>query len=242
MPRLGGPVLVSGLDFYAEETTASHTIGARAYTDDGREFRYVKAGGTTLVAGNLLQSSAEDTQFDEMAVPTAVAIGATDIGVTLGSTLTTKDLFTGGFLVITSSTGIGQTFTILSNTAAAGAATCTFSVLEPVRVALTTSSKVTVRRNPYQQVIVFPTTSTGMPVGFASKAITAASFGWIASHGITAALSDATVTANDAQGLTYSAGTAGAVTAVVAANTEVARSLVVANVSAKTFPAFALLD
>lgn len=242
MPRSSAPALITGTDFYSEETNPSTNIGALAWTDDGRAFRYVLAGASALVAGDLQQTQAEDTNFNQMAVQAAAAVGVKEISITLGSTATTANLFDGGILTIDTAPGLGQVFTILSHEVKDAAATCKFTVLEPVMVALTTSSKATVRANPFKKVIIFPTTSTGMPVGGAIKAITAAKYGWIQSHGMGGALSDATVTANDAQGLAPSAGTAGAVTQVVAAGTEVGRSLALATISAAVTPIFWTLD
>jgi uncharacterized protein YdeI (BOF family) len=242
MPRSSSFGIITGVDFYSEETNPSVNVGSLQWSDDGRAFRYVLAGGSSLVKGNLLQATAEDTQFDEMAVQAAAAVGATTIAVTLGSTATTASLFVGGFMTITTTPGLGQTFTILAHDVAAGAATCNFTVLEPVQTALTTSSKATVRKNPYSGVIQQPTTHTAMAVGFATRAVTNAKYGWIQTHGITAGLSDATVTAAATMGLSPSVTTAGCVTKHVNQDQYVGRSLVAVNVSAKTFPVFAQLD
>lgn len=192
-------------------------LGQLAFDGFGNRFRYSKVGGSNLVAANLLQEPAEDTQFVSMSVPAAVAIGQTDITVTNGTTTVSTDDFVGGRLTISTSTGIGQSFYILSHTTGTSGAAITYTVDRPLLVALTTSSKVSVRKNPYNGVIQYPvTTQTGGAVGFALLASTAAYYTWIQSGGDTAVLFDTgTNTSNGATGIAPSAAVAGSVAPVL---------------------------
>lgn len=243
MPRVASFPTISSLDLYSEETNASTNVGALYLTDDGKMFRYALAGGTTLVNGHLLQAPAEDTAFSHMAVQAAAAIGATTIAVTLGGTSTTANLFNGGVLVIDAGASqLGQVFTIVSHDVATNGTTCNFQVLEKVQVALTTSGFATVKQNPYMSVIDQPTTHTGVAVGGAVHAITTLKYGYIQTHGVGAALSDATVTAATTMGLSPSVTTAGTVTKHVNQDQYVGRSLVAVNVSARVYPMFWQLD
>lgn len=242
MPRVSPFPTISSIDLYKDEANASTNVGQLYLTDDGRKFRYVKGGGVDLVNGNLLQASAEDTQFNNMAVQAAAAVGATTIAITLGSTATTANLFNGGVLTIDTTPGLGQVFTIVSHDVATGAATCNFVVLEPVQVALTTSSKVTVRANPYMNVIQQPTTHTAAAVGGAVHIIPTTKFGFIQSGGMGGALTDATVTAATTMGLSPSVSTAGCVTKHVNQDQYIGRSLVAVNVSARVMPVVWQID
>ena len=47
-----------------------------------------------------------------------------------------------------------------------------------IRVALTTSSQVTLTKHPYKDVIICPTTLTGAPVGASLMAVTANYYFW----------------------------------------------------------------
>jgi len=186
MALLAGETVIEAQDLYTASSSPQHTLGQLALDTFGNRYRYVKNGASALTTGNLLQEPAEDTQFHAMAVQANVAIGAYKIPVTLGTTAVTANLFDGGILFVASGTGIGQQFRILSHTVAAASSTCTFTVDRKVAIALTTagSSTITVRKNPYNGVIVYPaTTQTGGAVGVALYAMPASKYGWIQSGG-----------------------------------------------------------
>lgn len=245
MPRVSSLPLITSLDLFKYESNPSTNVGQLAMTDDGRMFRYVKAGGSALVRGNLIQESATDTNFKDMAVQAAVAVGGTTIPVTLGGTAVTANQFNGGLLVISSGSAmLGQVFTITSHdvqTSTSG--TCNFNVQEQVQVALTTSATATVIANPYTAVIQFPaTTATGLAVGGAVSPIPANNYGWIQTHGMGTALGDSTASTAAAMSLSPSTATAGAVTKGITLQQVVGVSMYVATVSAKNEPVFWTLD
>lgn len=210
--------IITAQDIFAQGTTSPYAkVGQLAVDVWGNRYRYVKAGLAALVAGNLLQESAEDTQFVSMAVPSAVVIGATQITVTNGTTTVAAGDFVDGLLTVSTSTGIGQSFHIISHTTGTSGAAITYNVDRPVLVALTTSSKVSVRKNPYDGVIQYPvTTQTGGAVGFARIANTLSTYGYIQSGGDTPCLFDnGTNTSNGATGIAPSAAVAGSVAPVL---------------------------
>jgi hypothetical protein len=231
---------VTSIGLHASESVASQALGQRGEDKYGRKFRYVKAGGTALVEGNLLQSPAHVTDFTGMAVAVAAAVGATQVTVTLGSTAATKDQFAGGELVVSEAAGIGQVFKIVGNTAASASASCVVYLEEPIRTALTTSSKATLHLNDYNGVIVSPTTRTGKTVGVAIFAIPASKYGWIQTGGPSAALSDATVPVLGG-GVSPSTTTAGCVTKAVTLLERIGTAPVL-GVSAKVSPIFLEID
>ena len=197
---------------YDESATQQEKLGQLYISPSGEKYRYVKAGGSALVTGTLLQESAEDVQFRSMAVAAAAAIGATQVSVTLGSTATTANMFDEGYAYIESSTGIGQAFRIKAHTVASGAATCVFTLDRPLKIALTTSSQFTARKNPYKGVIINPTTMTGGVIGVALYAMTASYFGWVQTGGDCPVLFDTGTNTSDAvTGLGPSAAVAGSV-------------------------------
>lgn len=237
-----GVPMVSSVNFYTEETNPSTVIGARSQTQDGRLFRYVLAGATTLVVGTLQQSVAEDTTYKDMAVQAAAAIGATVIPVTLGATATTLNQLVGGMLVVSVTPGIGQFSRIVAHDVAAGAATCNFTIDDPLVTALTTSSKVTTYPSVFSKVVQAPTTQTGIPVGVAVKAVTNAKYGWLQTHATGACLGDATASAAAAMAVSQSVTTAGAVTKRVTLTPQVGWSIPVATVSARVEPLWLTID
>ena len=199
---------------YDESQYQNHRLGELYVDPWGRKFRYVQAGAVALATGHLLQEAAEDTNYRSMVAQAAVAINDTMIPVTLGGTAVTANQFEGGDLVVESSTGLGQAFKIVRHdvqTSTTG--TCKFYVDRAVKVALTTSSQVSVRKNSYDGVIDFPVTPTGAPVGVALYAMTIAYYGWIQSGGDVPVLYDnQTNSAADESGLIPSRDVAGSVT------------------------------
>lgn len=220
MSSLTGPVLAEYQDLFSTSTTAGGpngglNLGAKAYTGDGREFRFCLAGGTTLVPGKLQQSSAENTGWENLAVA-AAAIGATSITTTTTLTVT-ANAWTGGFAMITTGTGVGYQYKIKSNPAVTGAVV-TLQLEDPILVALDTSSRVDIIASPYNGVVVNPASATAAPVGVAIFAVTNAQYGWIQVAGASNVLADGTLTVGNL--VVASNGTAGAVENAVNASTE----------------------
>src|SRR3990167_9294804 len=122
MAGLSGPVIVAGQDLYSSSSLQAHALGAVGIDKLGRKYRYAKAGASALVVGNVIQSPARDTQFTDMAVASAAAIGDLTLPLTNGTTTTTLDMFKGGTAVVSVTPGLGQVFTITGNTVATSGA------------------------------------------------------------------------------------------------------------------------
>jgi len=168
-------------------------LGTKVVVGDGREFRYVKAGATALVAGKVYDSPAQSTDNANIAVVLGTA-GATQITVTLGSTAATVNQYAGGQVIINDEDGQGFTYSIKSHPAADAAASLVLTLEddEPIVTALTTSSQATLVANVYNGVIIHASTETGIPVGVAVTNITAAQYGWIQTRGPVSCLCGAT--------------------------------------------------
>lgn len=170
----GPQVVAQGL--FVDSSLQKHRLGEVVHSNDGRAFRYAKAGASALVAGNLQQASVEDTG-DQDLTPAAAAIGDTSIVFT--STVTVDaNQYAEGFASITTSAGVGYVYSIAGH-AAYSAAAPTINLAEPINVALTTSSRVDLCKNPYDGVIIAPTAETAVQVGVAVIALTAAQYGWL---------------------------------------------------------------
>lgn len=221
LPRfaeLSGIGLLSGLDVYASETNPSQRLG-QMHISARKMFRYVKADpSNALVVGNLLQHPAIDTNFDDMAVPAAVAAGADAVGagvtITNGATTVAAGDFKGGSLVVSVTPGLDEEYSILDNGAAGNGANLTLFLDRKIRTAWTTSTKVTLRKL-FNGVIQAPTTLTGAVAGVAIYAIPAGQYGWIQTAGMCGVLSDNSTGAVGSL-LSNSAATAGAVGVFVA--------------------------
>lgn len=209
MSSFSSPPQALGLDLYESSTTQAHRIGERAETSDGRVFRYARVGASTLVAGNVVQSPAQVTTHKAM-TPAAAALGATSVTATLGATnAVTENQYADGYLIVAITPGNGYAYRISSHPAAAASAACVFTLSEPINVALTTSSRVSLQANPCKGVIQAPTTLTGTPAGVAVFPALANEYCWIQTRGLAPVLTAGTPAVGAAVGVPGSA--AGAV-------------------------------
>lgn len=184
MSTLKSNLLVTPQELFTTSSTQGTDLGALATTGDGRYFRYFLNGGVTTVVGKVYQGPAEDATNQSPAgglSVAAAAIGATSVTTTTTVTLA-ANLLAGGFMSVAISSGLGQNLKIKGNTAATAAVT-TFTLEDPLAVALTTSSKIVVHKNPYDGCVVAPGTLTAAPVGVSPFAVTNAQYGWMQTHG-----------------------------------------------------------
>ncbi len=122
----------------------------------------------------------------------AAAIGATSL-VSTSSVTVTANQYTGGYALITAGTGVGYQYQIGTHAAFTSAAP-TFSLVDPILIALDTTSRIDLIVNPYASVIINPSAASGMPVGVAVVATPSAGYGWVQCRGVANVLADGTVT------------------------------------------------
>lgn len=209
-------------NLFESSTTALLSLGERVATQDGRAYRYAYAGAVALVPGTLLQAPAEITNHENLA-PAAAAIGATQVTVTLGATAVTANQYAGGYLMVTVTPGQGYQYLIASHPAAALSTTVVLTLSDPIQVALTTSSRCDLVANPYNGVVINPTTATSAPIGVAVYPLPINTYGWIQVSGAACVLADGTVTVGT--NLVASNGTAGAVEATTGVQAGIGEAL-----------------
>lgn len=227
---------------FSSSATMRHQLGEKFVTGDGRKFRYVKAGASALVVGNVIQAPAQVTTHDQL-TPVAAAVGATQISVALDATNdATLNQYAGGWAVIDTTPGLGYAYPISGHPLIAASATGIFSLAMPIQVALTTSSRVTLVPNPYSGVIQSPvTTLTGAVVGVAVYPIAANEYGWVQTGGPAAVLIAGTPAVGAA--VVVPATAAGAVVVDgAAAATIVIGSMMVTGVDGKVLPVLLNID
>jgi hypothetical protein len=246
--RLTGLPNAYGIDPWGNETTQQLPLGTIGYDAFGNKYRYVSNATSALVAGNLIQSNPQPTNFKDLVVPTAVPTRTTGnsptannkIGLTLGGTAVTSNQFVGGRLVVSITPGIGTQYTIASHDVQSSTTgLCNFYTEEPIYVALTTSSQVTVTPHPYNAVVQSPTTLTGFSAGVAITAVPASTatvpvYSWVGQVGVFGALSDATLGAVG-NGISPSVTTAGCITKAITLKDSIGYYIVV-PVSAQVEP------
>lgn len=220
----------TGVGFYQPDLDTQ--VGLKFDSSDGREFALVRNGAVAIGPGKLVQTGAEVTAHEKLAITVPSTYPATaglyQVYVTNGSTVLNVNKFQGGTLVVASGTGAGQSFKIASHQAAAANASFVVTLEDPIQTTLDATSTVSLLRNAYADVIVSPTSATGAPVGVTitnlpastaatynatSGALTAngvAQYGLIQTHGPVAVLIDTTTTVGYPLG--KSASVAGALT------------------------------
>lgn len=196
MATLSGRATLSTIDLYTSTTDQPSGLYVGALQDglNGKLFRYALVGGVALVAGNLLQSAAEDTTYENMAV-LATAIATTTpqvVNITNGTSTITSQQFEGGSVSVYTTPDLGREYTILgvTGTLTTGGA-LSVTVDRPLGTAWTTATKVNMKRNVFSGVIQYPTTQTGVAAGVAVFALPNATYGWVQTHGMAGVLSDA---------------------------------------------------
>lgn len=185
----GPQVVAQGL--FVDSADQLHALGEVVHSNDGRAYRYCKAGGTALAAGKLQQASAQDTGDHNLAMA-AAAVGDTSI-TTTGTVTVTENQYANGFAVIADDAGEGYIYKIKGHSAATAAA-ITLNLEDEVQVALTTSTTVDLIKNPYDSVIINPTSISSSPVGVAVIALTASQYGWLQVSGPASVLADGALT------------------------------------------------
>lgn len=174
--------IVNAVSVFSPTTDQKHPLGSRLELNDGRVFRYSVAGAVDTVAGSLYQSAAPIANHLAN-TPPAVAIGALSFSYTPGATGGAANLYSEGYLQVDTTPGNGYIYAVSGHAAITSSVAFTLNLLDPIQIALTTSSRVGLIHNPYKNVIVTPTTQTATVVGVAPAVIAAASYGWLQTWG-----------------------------------------------------------
>lgn len=181
-------------DVRAESIGPLFPTGSALITDDG-VYRYAKCGGVAVAIGKLLQQAAVTSGHQvTMAVAATATVGATSVTITNSTTDITADMYKDGYLYVSDAPG-GAIYKIKSHPASTATnSSVVITLVDPIEVELTTSSKVGLRKNIYDGVIVNPTTKSGIPVGVVNhSSFTAEYYAWIKTKGIVSLLTNSTV-------------------------------------------------
>ena len=247
----GGQGSAAGLD-----SLQRLPFGTKMILQDGRAFRFARAGASDLVVGDVLEAAANVAgNINQTAV--AGAAGLRSPQVTVGATSTTADQYAGGYANVSVTPDFGSIYLINDHAAATNGTTQTL-VLAPghqLHNAWTTTSRVDFIKHPYDGVIESPaTTATGIPVGVAVSIIKAyntngqaLAFGWVQTGGIASVLISGTIVLGGpmvASGV--AAGAASAALITIAGSTQSKERLIgyaqILTATATTAPIKLILD
>lgn len=169
-----------------------HDIGQVITLSNGNKFRYSLAGSSALGAGKLGIAAAQAANHTNRTA-TATAVGAISMSLALGATAAVKDEYADGWAMVNVTPGPGQNLRIAGHAAVSSSGTASLDLIDPVKVALTTSSKVTLVHNP-NRLVVEGTTATIPAAGVPGVAVTASYYYWAQTHGPAPVLNDQNLT------------------------------------------------
>jgi hypothetical protein len=174
---------------YEQSSTAKETLGTLRITQDGRKFRYAKAGAADLACGMLGLSAVSNADHVDEIIVTAVAVGTytLDLTVTAGTALAENQL-KGGYFQVNDEAGQGQNYMITGNSAISASDTAIQVALDdPIRVALTTSSQFSLIQSPWYAVYE-SATGEAMVAGVAPIVVTTLYYYWAQTGGVSCCL------------------------------------------------------
>jgi len=182
------------------DTVQQFPLGS-IWRNRGKTFVYAHAGAAALVVGDVIQSAAfggSVSVIQHDLTPSATAKGLVEASVTTVTDTVTKNQFGGGEFGITdgdAAAAMGDTYEILSHPAGAAGA-IVFTLCEPLQRALLTSSRISILKNIYEDVIQAPiTTPSGLVVGVAVSPIAIAGYGFLQTYGMANVLNLTALTA-----------------------------------------------
>ena len=215
-------------DPFSESATRLFPLGSKLEYGD-RKFRYAHIdNGGGVAAGVTLENIVATAHHRDLVVAAASA-GAKSITVTLGGTEAEVDYYNEGYIHINDAAGKGQLLKIKDHPQADASTTLVLTLYDPLKTAITTSSKADLIASNYKSINTASNTPVGVIVGVSTIAMTANYYGWIQTSGPCSVLTSGTVVLGHAA--VRSDTTAGAIeaddTGSVAQNTQIGQVLVV---------------
>ena len=169
---------------HATSVTAKHRLGTKRITDDGRTFRYAKAGAVALDPSKCGIGLQDTDNHVDIAMAKAAAVGAMQVTVTLGATLATVDQYRDGLLVVTDGTGEGYSYQIDSNPACDSAGDMVITLKDTIRSALATSGTTVTLYPSFYNGVVLSTTEENIVVGVPLVSVAIGSYYWSQTGGL----------------------------------------------------------
>lgn len=213
-------------------------IGSGFKRADGNIYRYsnfIGAVGQGLLVSHIVADV--DTKYSQPPVilgTSATQQGGDPIGtypsrinsryVLVTGAGAVKDMYAGGYFSVGRGTGAGYCYRIKGNTAAATvnavANTVIIELYDQLAVALDASTYVSIIGSLYTDLIACTPGTNYMPIGVTQANMTANTFGWVCTSGVTQCLVDGTIAGGDV--IQPSVATAGALQAAGVGTTSVA--------------------
>lgn len=163
-------------------TTKRKRYAEEGYMFPGRWFRYALAG-EALTVGNL-HTSISATAAHDLDITPVAAITAGDTTVQVASLTIAADEYADGFLIFNDVEEEGHQYLIKGNTAATTATTTiTIDEEDGFATASTTAQQMGLVHSNCFDVVIYPTTPTGPPVGCSCVDWADNAYGWLQFRG-----------------------------------------------------------
>ena len=199
----GNVNIAADFDIFQKDVLPRVAVGTRITRQDGAEFAYCHFGEDTnvglLVAADASESS-ENALANQVISPASAnntndgTIGSKFVEINLDAATsdssadrTTND-YAGGYLTITSGTGLGYTYRIKGNTASDVPAdqNIRMELYEPLQLAVDNTSDIVIVGSPFANVETADAAADVVisGVSLSNMDVSVASFGWIQTKGI----------------------------------------------------------
>jgi hypothetical protein len=178
-------------DPFTESSTQLFPLGSKLEYGD-RKFRYAQIDSAVTSAGLTLENKLAIANHRDLVVAAASA-GAKSITVTLGATAATLDYYNEGYIHINEVTGQGQLLRIKDHPAADSEATLVLTLYDPLKTAITPSSKADLISSNYKSINTAFASHVGVIVGVSTIAMIANYYGWIQTSGPCSVLTSGTL-------------------------------------------------
>lgn len=213
------------VDVTAVHSAPKYALGYLIERSDGARYRYCYVG-TATNAGNLVgqtQSSGGAAYGAAVVVAPASAVamqseypilpgqvGSHFVQVTIAAIAANK--YQGGYLITTRGTGVGDTYSIIGNTATGNPTTTDLYIqlAQPLKVALTAATGLTIVTSIYNDLAASATSSTTVTGVLMTTTTAANQWAWVCTRGQVGCTEDNTITVVAGYQLVASQITAGA--------------------------------
>lgn len=185
--------LFSG-EIYIQNNQAEEALGQLGQDQFGDLYRYGLVGGANVSAGKLELAPAPKTTHHNLSVLTAVTADQRlrKVTVTLGATAAVVNEYAGGYVNFNATTPVGQVYRISGHPAANSSATLEVTADHPWVTSISTSSKVTLVHNVWNNVVE-AAAQTRRAAGVPMIAMTSAFYGWFKTRGVASVLADGAI-------------------------------------------------
>lgn len=188
---MAGFTTITANDIYSNDAVAQHAVGQLAMDKYGDLYRYAKLAAD-VSAGYLLVSLGREANHQNVALSAAAAAGASLVIPTVGATAVDANEYDDGYLVFNDVAPEGEWYRVSHHDSSAGSAAVNIYLARPLLSAATTSSEVSLVRNPWMKPAVSqliaerPAGVTVLDVDYSEAPYT-----WLKTKGVASVLVDA---------------------------------------------------